>query len=95
MIDVYKAAKSEAHYNATRFLSMVNEHGGLETARILLRASSVSEGYAALWERQRLDLTVEAVVLEERWRALFDDAERAIAVGRLKQYGYSGPLPDF
>ena len=33
MLDVYKRAKSEAGYNATRFLTMVNEHGGLETAR--------------------------------------------------------------
>jgi len=94
MIEIYVAAKSEARYNATRFLTMVNEHGGLETARILLRGSSVSEGYTALWERQRLDLTVEAVILEDRWHALFTPAERQIAVRRLKEYGFSGPLPD-
>ena len=91
MIDIYKAAKSEARYNASRFLSMVNEHGGLETAQILLRASAVSEGYTALWERQRLDLTVEAVILEEPWRALFNKSEQETAVRRLKQYGYSSP----
>jgi len=36
MVDIYKDAK-EIGYNATRFLSMVNDHGGLETAQILRR----------------------------------------------------------
>jgi hypothetical protein len=51
MMDVYRRALSECGYNATRFLHMLYEHRGLETARILLRASKVSEGYIALWER--------------------------------------------
>ena len=93
MIEIYSAAK-EIGYNATRFLGMVSEHGGLETARMLLHASKVSEGYTALWERRHLDLTVEAVVLEAQWLPLFTDAERRIAAKRLRDYGYSGPLPD-
>jgi len=36
MIQIYKRAKCEAGYNAIRFLSMVAENGGLETARTLL-----------------------------------------------------------
>jgi hypothetical protein len=46
-----------------------------------------------LWERWRLDLTVEATILDARWRPLFADQERAIAVARLQRYGHSGPLP--
>jgi hypothetical protein len=63
MMNVYRRALSECHYNATRFLQMLYDHRGLETARILLHASGVSEGYIALWERKRLDLTVEALIL--------------------------------
>ena len=48
MLNLYRRAKAEAGYNATRFLSMVVEHGGLETARYLLHAATVSEGYTAL-----------------------------------------------
>jgi hypothetical protein len=94
MIAIYVAAKKEARYNATRFLTMVNERGGVETARILLHATSVSEGYTALWERQRLDLTVEALVLEERWQPLFSADERKIAIRRLREYNYPAALPD-
>jgi hypothetical protein len=62
MFRIYERARSEANYNATRFLQMLYEHRGLEIARILLHSTNVSEGYTALWERGRLDLTVEAVI---------------------------------
>ena len=94
MLEIYRRAKSEAGYNATRFLGMVSDRGGLETARYLLHATTVSDGYAALWERGRLDLTVEAVILAPKWHGLFSKAERRIAVDRLREYGFSDPLPD-
>jgi len=88
MIEVYKASRAIG-YNATRFLSMVNEMGGLDAARTLLRAPGVSEGYTSLWERGRLDLSVEAVILESEWSALFTEAERGIARKRLKEFGFA------
>jgi hypothetical protein len=91
MHDVYVRAKLEAAYNATRFLKMLEDHRGLGTARILLHASAVSDGYTALWERGRLDLTVEAVLLDPRWDPLFSDQERDIARKRLQDYGYKFP----
>ena len=42
MMDVYLRALNECDYKATRFLQMLHEHRGLETARILLHASKVS-----------------------------------------------------
>jgi hypothetical protein len=93
MLDVYRRAKAEAGYNATRFLGMVTEMGGYETARTLIHAPTVSEGYTALWERGRLDLTVEAVILQSKWRDLFSELERDIARRRLAEYGYDfGPV---
>ncbi len=94
MLTVYKRAKSEAHYNARIFVGMVVDKGGLETARYLLDTSTVSEGYTALWQRKRLDLTVEAVILDQQWSPLFTSAQRRTAIERLQQYGYTGSLPD-
>jgi hypothetical protein len=88
MMDVYRRALNECDYKATRFLRMLHEHRGLETARILLHASKVSEGYVALWERKRLDLTVEAVILTSEWNSLFSEQDREIARKRLAEYGY-------
>jgi hypothetical protein len=93
MLGIYTAAKAIG-YNATRFLSMVTDHGGLETARTLLHASTVSDGYTALWERNRLDLTVEAVILEPQWSRLFTPAELKVAVARLREHGFNGDLPN-
>ncbi len=88
MMDIYHRAKSEAGYNATRFLQMLQEHRGLDTARILLNAPHVSDGYTALWERGRLDLSVEALILERKWYPLFSEQERGIARKRLEEYKY-------
>ena len=74
MLGIYQRALSEAHYRATRFLAMLHEHRGLKTARLLIHSSTVSEGYAALWERNRLELTVEAVIHDNpKWHPLFTE----------------------
>jgi hypothetical protein len=90
MWNIYRRANVEAGYNATRFLQMLEDNRGIKTARILLHATNVSDGYTALWERGRLDLTVEALILHEKWNPLFSDFERAIAEKRLKDYNYEG-----
>ena len=89
MLNVYRTARSEARYNATVFLQMVVDHGGLDAARRLIHANGVSDGYTALWERGRLDLTVEAVVVNtERFHELFTEEELQICRARLRQYWY-------
>src|SRR5438876_9828885 len=88
MIDIYRRALREADYRAARFHQMVVEHGGYETAMTLVHASEPSEGYTALWERHRLDLTVEAAILRREWHDLFTDDDRRAARTRLEQYDY-------
>lgn len=89
MLRIYQRALSEVNYNARRFLQMLDDHRGVETARILLHSHTVSEGYTALWERGRLDLTVEAVILDHaKWHSLFTEDELAICAKRLQEYGY-------
>lgn len=88
MIDIYRRALREADYRASRFLGMVVEHGGYETALTLIHAPAPSEGYTALWERRRLDLTVEAIILRPEWHNLFTDDDRSAARKRLEQYAY-------
>jgi hypothetical protein len=63
MFDIYRRAKTEAGYNATIFLQMISDRGGLDTAKKLINASKPSDGYTHLYERGHLNLTVEAVSL--------------------------------
>lgn len=90
MMNIYHRAKEEANYTASRFFHMVGEHGGFETARILINANTVSEGYTELWERGRLDLTVEALVLENHeYYPLFTEEEIERCRHRLSEYNYA------
>ena len=89
MMDIYVTAKNEANYPATIFHRMLSEQRGLATAKRLINDRKVSDGYTALWERDRLDLTVEAVVFDNpKWHTLFEPEEIAKAQKRLQEYGY-------
>lgn len=91
MLSVYTGARDECQYTATRFFQMVSTMGGLQAAKILLRASGFSDGLTELWRCGRLDLSMEAVVLEPAWQTLFTEEERATARARLAELGYQPP----
>jgi hypothetical protein len=89
MFGIYMRAKSEANYNATVFYRMLHDKGGIETARYLINAAKPSDGYTALYEKGRLDLTVEAMLVQnEKWHPLFLPDEILRARKRLEAYGY-------
>jgi hypothetical protein len=89
MFEIYNRAKSEAGYIATIFLRMLGDQGGMVTAKYLINSVKPSDGYTALYERGRLDLTVEAMVVENpKWHSLFTSQELEKARLRLTQYGY-------
>jgi hypothetical protein len=86
---IYHRALSEAGYKASIFQNMLFAHGGLETARRLVRSPKISDGYTALWERKRMDLTVEALIYDnKKWHELFSVEELAICAKRLRDYEY-------
>ena len=89
MHQIYDQAKSECGYTATRFLQMLSEHGGVATAKRLLGSSKYPDGLTRLWEEKRLDISMEATVLQEPWRQLFTAGELEMARKRLKELGYS------
>ena len=88
MRQIHEQAK-ECGYHATRFIQMVNAEGGLVTAQKLLSAKGYSAGLTRLWEEKRLDISMEATVLQEPWSALFTDEELATARKKLEELGYS------
>ena len=88
MEDIYINARQEAGYTATYYLQMLRELGALGTARRLLWTDRPSQGFTALWERGRLDLTVENTMLRPEFQELFTDEELEAARERLLQYGW-------
>jgi hypothetical protein len=91
MLNIYEEAKNQCNYNATYFLRMVSEMGGLEAAKRLLSTDAPQYGFTKLWERGRLDLSVEYLVLKREFRNLFTKDELKTARERLETYGYTIP----
>jgi hypothetical protein len=89
MVGLYETAKRDLGYNATRFLQMISEQGGVATARQLLWSDQPSDGFTTLWSHHRLDLSVESHVLKPEYQDLFTDADRQQARGRLTAYGWT------
>jgi hypothetical protein len=88
MLDIYQTAKRDINYTPTYFMQMVSEFGGLEAARRLLQKPELSNGFTKLWDKQRLDLTVEAHVIQPKFASLFTPEEIEIATKRLTEFGF-------
>ena len=87
MIGVYENAKDHAYF-ATIFKRMLDEYKGLETAKRLLAKKEIQAGLMKLWEMKLLSQSMEASVIQERFKPLFTDAEIAEARRRLEELGY-------
>lgn len=87
MLDVY-CAVAEVVNPPKRFRVMLHQYGAVKTARRLLSKDELQDTFIELALRQRLDLSVEALVLQPKYRQLFTDAELQKAQSRLKSCGY-------
>lgn len=90
--DVYRAAVLKCRYNAKLFIEMIGRNGGVQTAKTLLGSEAPQYGFTELWERGGLDVTVEHLVLQKRWRGLFSEAELRVAEKRLAEYSRKHPM---
>nr|WP_242623218.1 hypothetical protein [Pseudonocardia sediminis] len=83
MFGVIETCRTELGYNPQYLREMVLQHGAVGATRRLLASPTVSDGFVRLWDAGRLDLTVEALVVDPRFVSLFGDRERAVAQDRL------------
>lgn len=95
-----KAAEAEGMgYRPALFKQMLAAQGGEATVRQLLSKGKPSDGFTRLWELRRLDLTVEALVVETQWRRFFDpillqQAERLLTQAKYAFTRYAPPAAD-
>lgn len=60
----------------------------MKTAHRSLSGSRVSDGFHILADKRRLELSLEALVVDKRFTALFSDDEANNALTRLLSAGY-------
>ena len=87
MINIYNRAKDECNYMAAHLIQMINEAGGLKAAKELLH-NNFTVGFETLSEMNRLDISVEWLILDPKWVELFTEEEILIAKERLLNHGF-------
>lgn len=81
-------------YSPTVLRQMIDDKGGLTAAKKLLNSQGPHYGFAQLRNHGRLDLSVEALVLQPQWapgdqaERLFSEEQLAVARERLVDAGY-------
>lgn len=61
----------------------LDSRGPVDAVRSIVLKERGSKGFALLWVLNRLDLTLEALVIQARWSALFSEEEKAVSRQRL------------
>jgi hypothetical protein len=90
MYGIHEEARRRG-YQASRFIQMVEQHGGVETARRLLATPTPQQGFTTLWEMGEPTLTVEFHVLQPEFTTLFSPTEKNEARKRLEAIGFRRP----
>lgn len=88
LIDKSEKAKKECKYNPTRFLQMLAKDGGVKTAKLLIARDQISDGFVTLQMCGRMDLSMEASVVDKKYADLFTDDEVNACFMRLCECGF-------
>lgn len=75
-------------YRPRLFAEMLSMKGGLATAKQLIMQDQPTDGFIKLYEKQRLDLTIEHFVIQPKYKELFTEEEIQTSYRRLKEYRY-------
>ena len=66
----------------------IDPENALKNAKRAMSGNRLSEGFDTLADKKRLDLSLEALVIDKRFTALFTDEEANAALERLLSAGY-------
>lgn len=86
-IEAWMAAREKAQRMGVRIRPM-EAKDAMATAHRCLQGHRESEGFRILADKHHLELSLEALVLDKRFGALFSDLEANTALSRLLNAGY-------
>ena len=88
MAGLYYKIKSDAGYIANNFRQAVQTKGGVKAAKDWLADANADDERFKLFKAKRLDLTMEYLVIQDKYQSLFTAEELATAKKRLSELGY-------
>ena len=72
-------------YNPTAWIAMATRLGAVAAARKLVVSGDIQAGFDRLIRAGRPELTIEWMILDEKWDPLFEESHREAARWRLRQ----------
>lgn len=81
-------AQKEYGYNPTRFLQTLEKFGAVRTIQEIIRKGRTSDSFEKLQQAGRIELTMEATVVNKKYGELFTDEEVNSCYELLCEHGY-------
>lgn len=75
-------------YKPKAFMTMIINDETVNAVKKVINSTTPPDGFIKLWELNRLDLSMEAIIQEKEWEDLFTEEERLKAKKRLNDYDY-------
>ncbi|ONI41703.1 hypothetical protein AN640_07780 [Candidatus Epulonipiscium fishelsonii] len=89
VINTYKRIATEVKYKSSGLLAQINKYGGYEASIKYIMTDANTVDFGVLWEFQRLDLSIEALIIKQDYKSLFPDYILEFCENRLKEYNYA------
>lgn len=89
IINLYKRIRKEVKYTPPQLFETINKYGGYEAVIKYIITDSNIFLFSLLWENERLDLSLEALVTNPKYKEIFPDDIVKYCDKRLKEYNYA------
>ncbi|OON98768.1 MAG: hypothetical protein ATN35_00725 [Epulopiscium sp. Nele67-Bin004] len=89
MLNLYKKISKEVKYKSSALLTQIQKYGGYEAALKYVSTDSNTIDFGMLWEAQRLDLSIEALLIKDKYVDIVPEDVRNFCDSRLKKYNYA------
>lgn len=89
LITLCKKRNKEIKYKSSRLLDLINKYGGYDAAIKHVETDINISEFTLLWEQERLDLSIEALVTQEKYKVLFPPTVFDFCETRLEKFNYA------
>lgn len=86
LLELYKKADIECNYRPEKYLNFISVKGGINAAKELIKEENEIFDIRILKEKDRLDLTVEALITKSKYKKIFTREEIDICKKRLEKF---------
>lgn len=86
IINIYREVDLKCNYKLNNLLKLINNKGAINAAKAVIREDDDIYGLEMLMKNNMEGLTVEKLILSEKYKKIFNDEDRELCNNRLRKY---------